>query len=427
MKPKFFYGWVVVGVCFLLGLVGTGIYNYTKGIFLPALAEDIADGNRLALSIAFSAMSVITAIIAPYIGRRMDVASPRQLIFVGVLLLAVTYFLLATITEPWHFMVVVVVGLGLSMSLMGNLAKGRAIMYWFDHWRGRALAITILGGSIAGMVFPPLVSWLVETHGWRAGYMVFGVLALIGLGLPVYFFLKDRPEEIGDVRDGRKYVEKNTHETFESIAESELVSWGALLKAPPFWAVGIIIGAMAGVFGAVMLHFYGHMLDLGISADQAAIVVSLTATASALSKPIVGWVSDFFGGRIACWMALLSQAGALFLMTTVDSFMGCATVSLLYGFGYSGMVTLRTFMLSVNFGSRSIGSAVGLLEWVELPLVMIASPLAGYIHDVSGSYNTAFLILGGLLLAVCICPFFIKAGGAIERRREQELASTATS
>lgn len=87
----------------------------------------------------------------------------------------------------------------------------------------------------------------------------------------------------------------------------------------------------------------------------------------------------------------------------------------IYGFGYAGMSPLRSFSLSVAIGNRSFGAANGILRLVELPLVISASPLAGYIYDTTGSYRIAFFILAALMLVCCIGPFFIKAGGARER------------
>ena len=44
--------------------------------------------------------------------------------------------------------------------------------------------------------------------------------------------------------------------------------------------------------------------------------------------------------------------------------------------------------------------------------------MAGYIKDITGSYQLAFLVLAGIMLLACIGPFFIKAGGALSRRKE---------
>ncbi len=83
------------------------------------------------------------------------------------------------------------------------------------------------------------------------------------------------------------------------------------------------------------------------------------------------------------------------------------------------MSPLRTFAISTSIGSQSYAVGAGVLRGVELPFVLVASPLAGFIYDATGSYQMAFFILSGLLLVACIGPFFIKVGGAAERKRRQ--------
>ena len=75
-------------------------------------------------------------------------------------------------------------------------------------------------------------------------------------------------------------------------------------------------------------------------------------------------------------------------------------------------------------GSVSFASANGVLRIVELPLVISASPLAGFIYDASGSYQMAFLILAGLMAVACVAPFFLPAGGARERDKIAAKAAT---
>ena len=128
-------------------------------------------------------------------------------------------------------------------------------------------------------------------------------------------------------------------------------------------------------------------------------------------------MSDYFGARVSIWLALTTQGVALLMFAFVDSFTNALAAASLYGFGYSGMSPLRTFSISTAMGSVSFASANGVLRIVELPLVISASPLAGFIYGASGSYRMAFLILAGLMAIACVAPLFLPAGGARERAR----------
>ncbi len=400
----------------LLGFLGTGFYSYSRGVFLPSLAEALSDGSRLQISLGFSWAAIVGAIVSPFLGRFLDEYSPRLVIMAGIVIVAVSYVLLASTQTLWQFYVVVGLGFGLGMSCMGGMAWHRSIIFWFDHWRGRAIAFAVMGASLAGIMMPPLVTALVDAYGWRAGYYTFAFSTAATLLPIVYFFLKDRPADIGEVRDGHRYVADNADEMVEVTDDAKSWTWQMLLHSPAFWSIGLIFGSMVCVFTAVMLHLFGHLLDLGLTTDDAALVLSTTALFAAFGKPVVGFLSDFLGARITIWLALACQATALLVFTQANTFWLCILAAGIYGFGYSGMSPLRTFAVSTSVGSKSFALATGVLRWIELPFVLSASPLAGFIYDATGSYNSAFFILAGLMGVACIGPFFISVGGAAQRR-----------
>lgn len=412
---RFFYGWIIVAICGLLGFLGTGFYSYSRGIFLPDLAATLTDGNRMLISIGFSTAAVTGAIISPYLGRFLDARSPRLVILLGIAVVAVSYLALGSASNLWQFYPIVVIGFGIGMSCMGSMAWHRCIIFWFDHWRGRAIAIAVMGASLAGVMMPPLVTFIVDEYGWRAGYYTFAVSTALSLMPIVYFFMIDRPADIGDVRDGKRYAEKHAAEQVTVAADAARWTWQSLIKTPAIWGIGLIFGSMVCVFTAVMLHLFAHLLDLGLDTQDAALVLSTTALFALLGKPVVGWLSDFWGARVSIWLALACQGIALIAFTQAGSFSFALAAAALYGFGYSGMSPLRTFAVSTSLGSENFAFASGVLRWIELPFILLASPLAGFIHDVTGSYNTAFAILSGLILVASIGPLFIRVGGAKER------------
>ena len=419
-SSRFFYGWVVVAVSALLGFLGTGFYSYSRGIFLPSLAETLSSGDRMDISIGFSLAAVVAAIMSPKLGDYLDHGSPRKVILIGILIVSVSYLLLANVQTLWQFYLIVGVGMGAGMCCMGGLTWHRSVIYWFDHWRGRAIAFAVMGASLAGIMMPPLVTALVDAYGWRSGYLMFAISTLLSLFPIVYFLMKDRPEEVGEVRDGHAYQASHVEAPAISEKDVRVWTWQELLKSPAFWSIGFIFGAMTCVFAAVMLHLFGHLLDIGLSTTQAAQVLSAAAIFAAAGKPVIGWLSDFFGARVSIWLSLACQGSALIFFTQADTFLLSVGAACLYGFGYSGMSPLRTFSISTSISSSSFALANGVLRWVELPFILAASPLAGYIYDATGSYNNAFFILAGLLTVVAIGPFFISVGGARERRSLQE-------
>jgi len=419
---RFFYGWVIVGVAATLGFLGTGFYAYSRGVFLPSLAEDLAGGSRFAIAMGFSAAAITGAAIAPFLGTLLDRHSPRRVLLVGIIVVSISYLLLAAAQSLWQYYLIVGVGMGVGMACMGGLAWHRCVISWFDHWRGRAIALAVMGASLAGIMMPPLVTALVASVGWRGGFVTFALLTLLALFPLIYFLMKDRPADIGEVRDGHAYRAAHPEDRVEIPEDLRVWTWREMLRTPALWAIALMFGSMGCVYSAVMLHLFGHLMDIGIEAGSAALILSATALFAALGKPLVGWMSDQFGARVTIWIALTTQAAALLLFATAAGYLPTLMAACLYGFGYSGMSPLRTFAVSTALGSASFAAATGVLRIVELPLVISASPLAGFIYDATGSYRIAFLVLAGLMLVACIGPFFIRAGGARERARRRQAA-----
>ena len=419
---KVFYGWAIVFVSLLLGFLGTGLLSYSAGVMLPSIANAIADGSRFAIALGSSIVAVVTALIAPALGKYLDAHSPKKVMLIGVLMVAVSLGLFSIVQSVWQYYVISAIGLGIGTTLIGTVTRYRAVLYWFDHWRGRALGIAALGASFSGIIFPPIVNGLIESYGWRVTYFAMAVLALSILLPVVYFLMKDRPEEIGEVRDGKNY-RASLAKKGGSIQEEDGKAWSAMeiVKAPAFWSIGLIFGPMMCVYFAVMLHLYGHLIDIEISTSNAALALSVVALLSLAGKPIFGWLADIYGARVTIWLSLGLQTLALFGFVASDSAWHAFIAAASYGLGYSGMMTLKTFALSTSFGSQSLGLSSGLIKRVELPFVLFASPLAGFTHDVTGSYSMAFLVMAIMLLTACIGPFFISAGGARERAASPRL------
>ena len=157
----------------------------------------------------FSLAAVTGALVAPYIGKVLDSGSPRKVMLIGIVIMAAAYLSLANVANLLQYYLVVSIGMGLGIACMGGLSWHRSVISWFDHWRGRAIAFSVLGASLAGIMMPPLVTTLVAEYGWRTTYIIFAATTALALFPVVFLYMKDHPSEVGDVRDGHNYVNAN--------------------------------------------------------------------------------------------------------------------------------------------------------------------------------------------------------------------------
>lgn len=403
IRLPFFYGWLVVAAAALLAFFGTGLFSYTRGVFLPPLADTF--GGRFEVAVGFSIEGVVAALFAPFLGRLLDAYSPRWIMLIGIVSVSAGYALLSLATALWQFYLIIAVCFGLGMGAMGVLPWQKVVVTWFVRRRGLALALGVLGASLAGIVMPPVANALIAEAGWRGGFEAYAYLVFLIL-LPVtWLVVRDRPEDVGEVVDGHRAAA--VHGAAPASTVLPPPTNRETLRSPAFWAITVVFSAMLCVLGVVLLHLYGHLLDVGLTEVQAAQAVSAMAIAAAAGKPLVGWLSDRAGVRPTIWLSLAIQAISLVMLSCADGWLTAVTAAVIYGVGYSGVGSLQSLAVGTSFGSAGFGRVRGLMTPFMLPITASASPLAGFIHDVSGSYALAFLILSGLLLAAAVGPLFM--------------------
>jgi len=109
-----------------------------------------------------------------------------------------------------------------------------------------------------------------------------------------------------------------------------------------------------------------------------------------------GYVGDRIPKRIALFIFTTIQAGAVVLLTTASSLGSFYMFAVLFGIGFGGRNPLTIAVRGEYFGRTSFGKILGLSTVPMNVLLLIASPLAGYMRDVQGTYTNAFLILAAL-------------------------------
>lgn len=329
----------------------------------------------------------------------------------GACLLALSYILLASSTALWHVFVALSLIYALAVTMAGPLVRSIFVTRWFTRLRGRALGLSAMGTSIAGISLPVLVSGMVSEYGWRITVCGFAVAVALILVPAVALLLRDKPEDMGLLPDGNRPAasDATARDQERTIGSDPAWTWSAMLRSKALWAIGLTFGPMVCVYIIVMVHLFGHTVESGLNNTQAAMILSAFAFATAISKPVIGLMADVMGARITLWSTLIAQAFALAAFTFADSVSTFMLAAMIHGFGFAALASMRPFALAKAFGVRSLGSALGLLSWIELPFTAIASPLAGFVFDVTGSYDSAFLVFAGFLLVGCIGPFLLRS------------------
>ena len=180
-----------------------------------------------------------------------------------------------------------------------------------------------------------------------------------------------------------------------AAADGDLTAQQAL-RTPAFWFISFGHGFTAMVILAIMTHLGLLLKDEGFDVQTTGwIVAAYTATAMVFQL-VGGYVGDRGPKNLALFVFSTIQAAAVALLALSSGRLMFYLFAVLFGMGFGGLNPLATAIRGEYFGRASFGRILGLSSVPMNVLLLIGSPLAGYMRDAQGSYQMAFLILAGL-------------------------------
>ena len=80
----------------------------------------------------------------------------------------------------------------------------------------------------------------------------------------------------------------------------------------------------------------------------------------------------------------------------------------MFGFGVGGVVPMHGAVVGKTFGRDRFGAVLGLMRPAMFPIQILGVPFAGWIFDVTGSYDTAFQVFLGLYFLAALAVSFYR-------------------
>lgn len=400
------YGWVMV-ILSSAAMVAWAPVVYTFGVFLQPLTEEFG-WERGALSGAFSFQMLLIGILSIFVGRLTDKYGPRIFVTLGGLLSSIGFLLMSQVDSLWQ----VYLSWGFFMGIGGGcfyIAIISTIPKWFAKRTGVAVGITVAGMGLGAMISPPLIQWLISVYGWQQPLIILSIAILVII-VPLAQFMRHSPQRMGirpygDVRD-------TIGDELPLLSAAEGTSFTQAVKTSRFWFFGLALFFTFFSVHVIIVHIVPYAVDVGIPALAAASLLSVTAGGSVVGRLTIGLIADRVGGRVALsFCVILITLSLLWLLFSRDVWM-FYVFSVIFGFGYGGMILLVTIVTAELYGLASLGMMLGIFAFYDTAGGVIGPPLAGSIFDATGSYSLAFLISVMLgVLAIILSLALLKVKG----------------
>jgi sugar phosphate permease len=280
------------------------------------------------------------------------------------------------------------------MSATGGAMPSVVVSRWFRRRRGRALGLMTLGGGSAGIV-AIVFAFLIAEVGWRDALLIAGVIQLL-IATPLALSIRNSPQEMGLPVDGfdDAPVETAPSAVRAFASDTEGFTSRQALRSSAFWrfAIALALGNFATT--AMIVHQVPFLTEsAGMSGPVAAASVTAMTALSLIGRLGLGSAADFLPKQWVMSLALAFVAVSVALFATVHHAWQLVYVLPFFGFGFGGLIPVRSTLQAEFFGLRAFGAIQGLILTISTFGGFVGPVLAGWLYDVSDSYRLAFVLL----------------------------------
>ncbi len=418
MVKKPFYGWVVVGLAFLVLVIYE--IGYVFGIFMDPLINQFG-WSREAMGWTVSIGYGLAIPLGIYWGKFLDKHGPRKLFAIACSIGGLGLFLASFTSQLWQLYMTFGVMWGIGWSSFFVIPNA-VVRRWFVRRAGLALGIAVCGIALGWPVLFPLVEHLISSAGWPFAFRFLGIIVWV-IGAIVVAFIKPSPESIGSYPDG----EKPEATTGNSVSiEGEEWTASRAIRTRGFWMTWLSLFCLIVALTMIIFHAPSYAKAQGLESATVAFIFGMMGLLSVLGRVGSGQLGDQLITRgmspvharryMYAVSGLLMGIGVI-IMLQVTSTSLLWVWAVVFGIGYGFHVPQLAAVMGDMFGRKNLGVIISLCGTASGMAGIIGPPLAGRICDVQGSYTLAFQIAAGICFLAIIFSLLIKgnASGTQER------------
>src|SRR6478609_4594846 len=164
--------WVRLVLALLIGSIGS-VGMWSVVVVLPVVQAEFA-ATRGGVSLAFTMTMLGFGLGGVVTGRITDRFGIVKAMAISIGLLGLGYVMAGFSTTLSQFIAIYfLIGLGTAATFAPLMAEAS---HWFERYRGLAVTIVASGNYVAGTIWPPIVSFGMQTIGWRYTHIGIGLV-----------------------------------------------------------------------------------------------------------------------------------------------------------------------------------------------------------------------------------------------------------
>lgn len=410
MNNKFFYGWILLAVTWLIMAFNLGFPAYSPSVINPEMGKSLGF-TRDSIGLMMSIYIFLSGLPGPLVAMVVNRLGVRATIVMGSAMIVAGATAMATLVDtPLGACLAFGVLVGGGVCTGAALPCQTGLARWFMRRRATALSIMYSAGAIGGAIGAKLLeNLIIRTGDWRnAWWVIAGSSALAGL--LSLLFVRERPEDMGQTVDGDAAPGAHDAPPKPKPPFITTVAWEFrdAVRSPTYWLIlGSLLGG-SGVYtlflahGKLLLEDFGHAIGIGGTAV-------FTMTLSGLfAKAIIVLFGDRFDPRYL-WSIFMAVFG-VGAVTMVHA----STMPLVYffafclGVGFGGGVVCLMAVLGNYYGLKAFALLCGIAIAVNTTLSALAPWVAGKLFVRGYGYQGICYFLAAWCFAGAIILFLIR-------------------
>ncbi|MBR4445459.1 MAG: MFS transporter [Solobacterium sp.] len=383
----------------MAGMIATsvGLPTNVAGLFFSPIADEfgILKGQ---VSMTLTICNLVFAAGGMFAPKLLKEEWLRPLLIIGTAVIAGCTALLA-LSQNIMMMYILNAARGFAAGILGFVCVTMIINNWFVAKVGLATSIAMSCSGVAGALFSPIISSVIESAGWRAGYLVVAVMMVV-LNLPAILFV---PSLDPKTKGMRALGDTGEQSKTASAASSSTSNVKKISMA--FLAMAIVYSFLACGATALPQHFPGIASSYEMAASVGAMMLSVCMAANSIGKIVLGAMADKLGSRISLLIYSALTITAVLLMWLVRIPVSMYAAAILYGLTYS-LGTVGVVMITKDmFGLENYSRTYPTISLAGTIANAVFSSLIGFLFDFSGNYTGTLLLMLAMLAVNTVLIF----------------------
>jgi MFS transporter, ACS family, glucarate transporter len=264
--------------------------------------------------------------------------------------------------------------------------------------RTRAWGVVWMTSQVGAALSPLLVVPIQMRYGWRAPFVVFGVLGVVW-SVVWYVWFRDSPQEKAGVTE----AERREIGSAPGLQEHGM-PWATALRIPALWRIAAIGACYVYALGFFQAWLQTYLVRGRGFTEAALVLSSLTYIVGATANGLGGMAGDWMVRRHGLrngrrWLGVAGLSAAALFLTAAIFAPGGGLALVFLSLAYGGILFQQPTLcaLCLDVGRKNAGAVFGFMNTAANAASALSAVIFGYLVGYFGNYNTPFIPMVALL------------------------------